>query len=1117
MDSSDSSDISPLQSTVSDNTLAPKSDLKIQKKESAIKGKSSTCHPVQHVKFKLGAGDIENHHISDNEGICSDIDNNKDNKEHDASEHDQLLRDNGNDAIEPLVNNEVLENENDNYDHNHYYHNINPEVEEKEVLVELFDLKDPISEKKARFWEETARWLKYEEDAEEINDRWGQPHVPFLNFNSLIRLRRVMLKGEFNFDSTVTNFNELCNLLTNSIFTEELFKCEKEEALDKITEILSLDQKFVGRKPSRSNTQASSILSVNFSNSFSRLRSTSQIHSSIQPKYSFPSLKYHHANESATLIRRASTQLNENRSYPNISRIEEGDDNNEHFENKQKRRQSVFQIFSDKTSSTQLEKKNSFFNKYDDIFKHLPIDCEKVDVLCGCIPTMEKARFVMVRMKKSIHLEDYSESIVPLRFIFVILGPELQEGSYHELGRALSTLMADPRFRRIAYATYNKLDLVEALDSFLDSAIVIPPIVIDNKRLLWSSEIKKFINNKRTEMTMAERKGTINYVLNNTDNQKVHPTGQRVLTLPDNSPTENDEKKMKLFSLQGVKDDICGRFKYYKEDFVDALNLQCLSSIIFMFFACFAPAITFGGLMGNYTNGQMGVMETLLAQCICGVIWGFVSSQPLIIVSATGPVLVFEAALYTYCESNSLDFLSIRVYAGVFMSIISTISVGLGGARLLKYVTRFTEEIFATLISIIFFIESSKFIKSTFAKHPVKSFSYYMDRHQICGNVSTIQNVLKVPDVNAFRNYTAKGEDIVEHIKKICVDHTELEPNTALLTLMVTVGVFTISYAFAKVRSSRLFSFHGRKALADFGVLFSIVIVSVFVFIFFKDPYLKTLEMKHEFGYTNSTARGHGIIVIPKTTVDDLPFSLIVGFLVAWLNYILIFVETEITELLLDKKERGLKRGGGRNWDLLLISYQCLLMSFLGLPWMCAAAVQSLAHCSSLTIMKKALPGAKQEVDYVIENRITTIGVSLLIGSITLIGKYLRLPLACLFGIFIYLGVMNLSGIQLVQRIKLMFILQKNHPATSFTEQVRLRRMHYYTLIQIACLIFIILIKIYLSLLFPFILIIFILIRVFILPRIYTNSELNALDSDDGHEDDEWMEKDFYEHAPIPV
>lgn len=34
-------------------------------------------------------------------------------------------------------------------------------------------------------------------------------------------------------------------------------------------------------------------------------------------------------------------------------------------------------------------------------------------------------------------------------------------------------------------------------------------------------------------------------------------------------------------------------------DYLDGLNFQCFTSVIFMFFAAFAPAITFGGLLGE--------------------------------------------------------------------------------------------------------------------------------------------------------------------------------------------------------------------------------------------------------------------------------------------------------------------------------------------------------------------------------------------------------------------------------------------------------------------------------------------------------------------------------------
>jgi len=37
----------------------------------------------------------------------------------------------------------------------------------------------------------------------------------------------------------------------------------------------------------------------------------------------------------------------------------------------------------------------------------------------------------------------------------------------------------------------------------------------------------------------------------------------------------------------------------------DGFNMQCLASIIFLFFACISPIVTFGGLMGQKTDGHM--------------------------------------------------------------------------------------------------------------------------------------------------------------------------------------------------------------------------------------------------------------------------------------------------------------------------------------------------------------------------------------------------------------------------------------------------------------------------------------------------------------------------------
>ena len=49
-------------------------------------------------------------------------------------------------------------------------------------------------------WQETARWIKYEENLEEGSGRWGRPHVPTLSFQSLLSLRHCLETGVVLFD-----------------------------------------------------------------------------------------------------------------------------------------------------------------------------------------------------------------------------------------------------------------------------------------------------------------------------------------------------------------------------------------------------------------------------------------------------------------------------------------------------------------------------------------------------------------------------------------------------------------------------------------------------------------------------------------------------------------------------------------------------------------------------------------------------------------------------------------------------------------------------------------------------------------------------------------------------
>uniref|UniRef100_A0A914W575 Anion exchange protein n=2 Tax=Plectus sambesii TaxID=2011161 RepID=A0A914W575_9BILA len=988
----------------------------------------------------------------------------------------------------------------------------------REVIVELFDL--ALNDADNGEWVETARWIKYEEDAEGVDHHWGQPHVAFLSFHSLIQLRKCLAKGVILLDLPANSFATACEQIANAMAVHGMDNVNTK----RIMEILQMKHTHVqNRRLPRMHTSTNLELKQHYY--ASTPNTTASVNTPARDRqYSLltpPSAFYktqptiEEEEDETTMVSVGTSPLNpppfmrSQRSVPSMSAVMQTP------LDVPKKRNSVAHFISNaltRTSSTFAAASISgdlFQYKADEVLKKLADGAEAVQVYAGSMVELTKVRFVMARLAEAEFMPDVMEAHIPIRFIFVILGPELPDVDYHELGRSISTLMSNEHFSRCAYEAQDRSELIQSIDLFLDDSVVIPPGKVDSKRLLSGDEIKKALRRRKKhkqKMELHEKEAEAE----GGGESDYHKGSTRIRTavgMRDRKPSMLSRSGT-LFG--GLKKDIVGRLPFYWSDIRDAFTFQCLTSIVFMFFACFAPAITFGGLMGAYTNEKIGTIETLMAQCVCGVIWGLFSAQPLLIMSATGPVLIFEASLYTFCEGMGLDFLTIRLYAGVWLLLIAIVTVAFEGSSLLVYVTRFTEDIFAVLISAIFIAESLKFVTHTLHDHPVGDLNYYAAMLDSCQNET---------------HSLPKNSTMVANGSMMAALHDEAiscaqrhQPDTGLLTVIIMLATFSLAYFFKRLRQSYYLGRHLRTAIGDFGVLLSIVIVGVTVHFVLPAPFLERLDMPDDFGYTNPLRRGHGLLV-SFILPSDKWWGALFALLPALLVYILLFVETEITELLLTKKERGLVKGGGFHWDLLLMGVCALLCSLLGLPWMCAAAVQSLAHCGSLSVMKRHAPGERPVVGHVIEQRVTTIAVALLIGLFAFAGKYLKLPLASLFGVFLYLGVMNLSGVQMVQRCVLFFIPEKYFPDQTYCRDVGAWRMHLYTFIQIFCLVFVYMVKYFKTsaLAFPFVLMMFIVIRQYALPKIFLEPEIKALDGHDESDDDEWFDKDFYDNARIPV
>ncbi|VDK30795.1 unnamed protein product [Gongylonema pulchrum] len=79
-------------------------------------------------------------------------------------------------------------------------------------------------------------------------------------------------------------------------------------------------------------------------------------------------------------------------------------------------------------------------------------------------------------------------------------------------------------------------------------------------------------------------------------------------------------------------------------------------------------------------------------------------------------------------------------------------------------------------------------------------------------------------------------------------------------------------------------------------------------------------------------------------------WSALVAFIPALLACILIFMDQQITTVIVNRKENKLKKGCGYHLDLCVLAFLILVVGALGLPIYVAATVLSINHVNSLKL-----------------------------------------------------------------------------------------------------------------------------------------------------------------------
>lgn len=488
--------------------------------------------------------------------------------------------------------------------------------------------------------------------------------------------------------------------------------------------------------------------------------------------------------------------------------------------------------------------------------------------------------------------------------------------------------------------------------------------------------------------------------------------------------------------LKGLRDDIARRAPLYASDWIDGVQWKSVPAVLYLYFACLAPVVAFGGITFALTGGSMGVVEFLVSAGISGMLYAALSGQPLTFIAPTGLTLAFTCALYGFCEVNGMPFLSTYAWVGVWAALILCLASLSNCSDLIKHCTRFTDDIFNSLIATNFVFEAGRSLLGSFFE---------------------------------------SGAD----------------KTTSFAAVALALGTYLIGSGLTGLRSSRFFFRRARNVLADFGPVLSICIMSTLAWL----PAISKVGLQSLAVPSSFSLAGDRPLFIPMLST---PLSVkIAAFIPALLLTCLFFLDQNISVRVVNSPAHQLKKGPGYHLDLLVLAVCTFLCSICGLPLMCAGTVQSVAHVRALTEVQSRR-GTCVTVS-VQENRLTGFLIHVaILGTVFLLPLIKRIPMAVISGLFLFLGRNMMVGNSFLARLSYLFMDPGLYPENSPMHRVPAGQVHMFTLLQLLCLSSLWVLKLNkkTSMFFPAVIAMLMLIRARLVPVLFRRETLETLDGD---------------------
>ena len=288
-----------------------------------------------------------------------------------------------------------------------------------------------------------------------------------------------------------------------------------------------------------------------------------------------------------------------------------------------------------------------------------------------------------------------------------------------------------------------------------------------------------------------------------------------------------------------------------------------------------------------------------MAVFITGVVWSFTAGQPLIKLGPTGPMLVFEEILYSFSkDQDNLDYLAFRFWIGLWTTIFCIILVATDASSLVQYVTRFTEETFSVLISLIFIYEALKKLGEIgvdYDLEPCIGCNYTCNCHGPNGSVAVF------PLLESNKSCKAYGIANNFSTTNFCPELDKFR-EVFFLSVLLMFGTFFMVMCLKSFKESPYFPSKVRQIISDYSVIIAVVTWIVVDVLFGANT--PKLEVPDEFRPTLHEERGFFVNPFPSEFPVWAPFA---ALLPALLLTILVFMDQQITAIIVNRRENKLK------------------------------------------------------------------------------------------------------------------------------------------------------------------------------------------------------------------